>query len=115
MTTLELQQHQKEMIDNTFLREQIETFLNEQYGIETKLKGTKYMVDILLLAKSGENFSSTLNEKYKYLANRYGIQETSIQRQLRYACTLKSEKKIKPKKIMVDSFKKLKLKGVYQK
>lgn len=66
-------------------------------GLDKKLKGFLYLLDLITLALLKKNYSRTTpKELYPILAHKYGIKEYSIQRQLRYTCTIACEKHYKP-------------------
>lgn len=93
------------------LLEEINEFL-ENNGVLPSLKGFKYMADLILLMKKRKRFSkATIDELKPFIAEKYGIKEHSVQRQLRYAVTIANGLKdgILPIDLMSKAFYEIKL------
>lgn len=72
------------------LMQEIETFV-KKYGVNPEYKGYKYICDIIFMAKKRKRYSrETIKNLAPEIASKYGIKENSVQRQLRYAVTLKN-------------------------
>ena len=81
------------------------------YGVNPKLKGYDYMKDIIMLGRKKLKYSiATFEQLEEEIALKYGIKKWSVQRQLRYAVTIKNMygKKIYPKDLMQIAFNKIK-------
>lgn len=72
-------------------------------GLDYQLKGFRYMVDILTISLCNKKYSPTfMSEVIPFIAKREGIKEFSVQRQLRYTCTIKTNGKHIPNDIARD-------------
>lgn len=61
----------------------------KRYGVDESLKGFEYMCELIFWMKKTKKYStSAMQELYHYVASKHGIEEYSVQRQLRYAVTL---------------------------
>lgn len=93
------------------LNERVKVWLIRM-GVPPELKGFDYMVDMILTMKKIKKYSRAKpNELYGFIAEKYGIEEHSVQRQLRYACTLKNiySDKVLPIELLDRAFHEIKL------
>lgn len=66
-------------------------------GISPHLKGFKMLVDIIVLVKLKKKYSlTTIKELSPFIGHKYGVKDYSVQRQLRYTCTLATNRSYKP-------------------
>lgn len=66
----------------------------EALGLKPELKGFTYLSDIMTLALVRKKYSrTTMAELTPFIAWKYGIKPFSVQRQLRYTCTLQTKGK----------------------
>ncbi len=78
---------------NTELQKMVEEEL-QKMGINPSLKGFKYCSDIITLALVKKRYSrTTIAELIPFIAYKYGIKEYSVQRQMRYTCTVVTKNK----------------------
>lgn len=67
------------------------------YGIDCSKKGSQYLIDMITLILLLKDYSRIFNkETYEFIAHKYGIKPHSVQRQLRYVCTIKTDGAYKP-------------------
>lgn len=60
------------------------------YQIPSKYKGFKYFKDIIVISLQDNSYSMQPMAKYfDFIAYEYDIENFSVQRQLRYSCTIK--------------------------
>lgn len=77
--------------DNQQLQYQVDRYLENQFGLQSYLKGFKYLSDIITITLVKKKYSkTTIAEIAPFIAWKYGIKDFSVQRQLRYVCTLKT-------------------------
>lgn len=63
-------------------------------GLDCRLKGFKYVSDIITLALIKRKYSrTTIAELTPFIACKYGIKDFSVQRQMRYVCTIRNARK----------------------
>lgn len=81
----------------------------EELGLDSELKGFLYLLDIITLSIIYRKYSrTTIAELTPFIANKYNIKEFSVQRQLRYVCTVKTNGKYKVHDICESIWKKIK-------
>lgn len=77
--------------ENPYVREKVRKYL-ALIGLDTTLKGFNYLEDIISLSLLMRKYSrTTIAELTPYIAWKHGIKEYSVQRQLRYVCTIKNK------------------------
>ena len=90
------EQERKMLENNQELSNRIAIWLIEK-GIQSHLKGFKMLVDIITLTKLKKKYSlTTIKELSPFIGYKYDIKPFSVQRQLRYTCTIATHKKYKP-------------------
>ena len=81
----------------------------EELGLDSELKGFLYLLDIITLSIIYRKYSrTTIAELTPFIAHKYDIKEFSVQRQLRYVCTVKTNGKYKVHDICENIWKKIK-------
>lgn len=89
---LEFLEFDKLLESNEPLKERVSEYLITKYKLDDSLKGFKYMVDIISMSLILKKYSRTTIEYLKsYIAYRYDIKAFSVQRQLRYTCTVRGD------------------------
>ena len=79
--------------ENPYVREKVRKYLAMK-GLDTTLKGFSYLEDIIALSLVRRKYSrTTIAELTPYIAYKNGIKDFSVQRQLRYCCTIKNHYK----------------------
>lgn len=81
-------EYDKLINDNPKIKIKVYQYLVKK-GLNKSLKGFAYLVDMLTLMLVIKQYSKPfMAELFPYIAHKYGIQEYSVQRQLRYCCTI---------------------------
>ena len=77
---------------NEPIKKRVESYLVYKYKLDSSLKGFLYLVDIISLSLILKKYSrTTINELSYYIAYKYNIKHFSVQRQLRYTCTIRNK------------------------
>lgn len=77
-------------------------------GLDRNLKGFHYLLDIITLCVLKRKHSFTpITTLYPFIAHKYGIKEFSVQRQLRYTCTIKNYGFYVPNMLCFEIWKKI--------
>lgn len=93
--------------DNKELRKRIYKELLKK-GLDNNLKGFHYLLDIIAFCVLKRKHSFTpITTLYPFIAHKYGIKEHSVQRQLRYTCTIKNYGFYVPNMVCFEIWKKL--------
>lgn len=83
----------KALAKNTELQQMVEKEM-QSIGLNSSLKGFKYCSDIITLSLIKKKYSrTTIAELIPFIAYKYGIKEYSVQRQMRYTCTVVTKNK----------------------
>lgn len=81
----------------------------KELGLDSELKGFLYLLDIITLSIIYRKYSrTTIAELTPFIAHKYDIKDFSVQRQLRYVCTIKTNGKYKVHDICENIWKKIK-------
>ena len=81
----------RQLEENKDIEKKVYEYLVEK-GLDTKLKGFDYLKDIITLSLIKKKYSrTTIKELTPFIAFKYGIKEYSVQRQLRYVCSIKQK------------------------
>lgn len=81
-----------------------------ELGLDKNLKGFNYLLDIITLSIIYRNYSrTTIAELTPFIAKKNFIKPFSVQRQLRYVCTIKTNGKYKVHDICEQTWRKIKL------
>ena len=84
--------YHKFLKENEPLKKRVSEYLEYKYQLDSSLKGFSYMVDIISLSLILKKYSRTTIEHLKhFIAYKHDIKPFSVQRQLRYTCTVKSK------------------------
>lgn len=95
----------KMLEENHKIRNMVYNHLIKRYGLKSNLKGFYYLVDIISLSLIKKNYSrTTINELSPFIAYKYRIKAFSVQRQLRYVCTIATNNRYKVVDICSDSW-----------
>lgn len=93
---------------NSLTKKRVEELLIEK-GLDENLKGFKYLTDIITYALCSKKYSQTfMAEVIPFIAKRENIKEYSVQRQLRYTCTIKTKGKLYPNELAIEIWEKIK-------
>ena len=99
MEYLEFKEYEKLLANNKSIRKRVGIKMLK-LGLDGKLKGFKYLLDIITISVCKKKYSQTfMAEIFPYIALKEGIEVYSVQRQLRYTCTLKTNGKYLPNEI----------------
>ena len=105
MTHDEILRYDKLLLKNVELRKRVWIYLKKKYGLDSKLKGFQYLEVIISLSLILKKYSRTTIEQLKsYVAYKAGIKDFSVQRQLRYTCTIVTDNKYLPIDICCESW-----------
>lgn len=81
----------------------------KELGLDSELRGFLYLLDIITLSIIYRKYSrTTIAELTPFIAHKYDIKDFSVQRQLRYVCTVKTNGKYKVHDICENIWKKIK-------
>ena len=102
MDYAEYKEYNKLLYKNKEIRKKIAVRLLD-LGLNGKLKGFLYLLDIITISVCKKKYSQTfMAEIFPYIAKREGIEVYSVQRQLRYTCTVKTNNKYLPNEIALQ-------------
>lgn len=77
-------------------------------GLNNSAKGFLYISDIITLMLLLKKYTrSFINELEPFIAYKYGIKKDSVQRQLRYVCTIQTDHKFKAIEVVAIVYRKV--------
>lgn len=107
MDEIKYREYVKLLNDNKELQKKVYKELIKK-GIDHNLKGFYYLLDIISLCVLKRKHSFTpIKEIFPFIAHKYGIKEYSVQRQLRYTCTIRNYGFYVPNVVCFDIWKKI--------
>ena len=99
----EFQEEYDILNENKELHDKVKQYLINE-GINPQLKGFDYFADLVTISLFKKKYSmSFMKTIYPFIAHKYNIKKSSVQRQLRYTFTLKNVRKVLPE----DMYKKI--------
>jgi hypothetical protein len=102
MDYAEYKEYNKLLYKNKEIRKKIAVRLLD-LGLNGKLKGFLYLLGIITISVCKKKYSQTfMAEIFPYIAKREGIEVYSVQRQLRYTCTVKTNNKYLPNELALQ-------------
>lgn len=91
--------------ENKELQKNVNVYLENALFLDPNLKGFNYLSDIITLSLTKKRYSrATITELLPFIAWKNGIKEYSVQRQLRYVCTIRGAKKLKVDRVIEQTW-----------
>lgn len=91
--------------NNKELQDRVSKHLVEKYELDKNAKGFKYLIDIITISLVRKKYTRTfICEIAPFIAHKYGIKVFSVQRQMRYVCTIKTNNKYKAIDVVANTW-----------
>lgn len=85
----------QQLEENSEIKSMVYDYLVNK-GLDSTCKGFAYLLDIITLSLVKKKYSrTTIAELTSFIAYKNGIKDFSVQRQMRYVCTVKTNNKYK--------------------